>query len=102
MFWRRSEDAILEEIIKGHEVYEERIITTKALQTRGVLRGVVAELKLNGYRTKDIFSLLDTILQLIVVIGPKIREIVEAILALRNGGAHNGTAGLVILPDVRD
>lgn len=102
MFWRRSEDAILDEILAGFDADHERIVTATSQRTRGVLRGVVAELRMNGYRTRDIFSLIETIIQLIQVIGPKIKEIVDAILALRNGGAYRGSSGLVVVPDVRE
>ncbi len=80
MFWRKSEAAILNEVLDsqtgvGPAVVEGRLWPSHS----NVVRQVVAELRRTGFSPAQILPLILLIVDLIQTIGPKVREIVEEI-----------------------
>lgn len=80
MFWRKSADAILEEMLVKCD--DGQLLCLDGVYRRkhsGVLRQVVQTLRQDGMNPAEILSLLALIIDLIAELGAAIGEIVERI-----------------------
>lgn len=76
MLWRRSDGAVLNDVLAGGDGYAELMVGSRHSQ---VVRGVCRELVAAGYSPREVLGLILLVVDLIQKFGPSVRAIVDAI-----------------------